>query len=52
MRLVHGLNSLSLKRDFSQIHSFTNEGIRACCGRKEWVCNLWGEENVKWEKKQ
>ena len=52
MRLLGGLNSHPLKRDFSQIHSSTNEGIESWCGSKEWVCSLWGEENVKWEKKQ
>ena len=52
MRLVGILKSYSLKRDVSQIQSYTNEGIESWCGSKEWVCILWGEENVKWEKKK
>ena len=40
MIFVGGTNFDSLKRDFSQIHNSTNEGIGSWCGRKEWVCSL------------
>ena len=52
MRLGGGIKFDSLKRDFNQIHSSTNEGIGTWYGSKEWVCSLWGEEIVRYKKKQ
>lgn len=52
VRLVGGTKFDSLKRDFSQIHSSTNEGIVTCCGSKVQVCILWWEEIERWEENQ